>query len=136
MAKDWTLTEAFAHFGAERKNQRWIWSARTADGNALVVALWADRFDMKQNPPVYDGTESESDASWVANRPGNREHLQDLAWGQDHCAGEFRVVMVRAKDPAARPREIADCFPKDGWVMRLIELDRALGQFRAMLVKS
>ncbi len=83
-----------------------MWSARTANGKAVVVALWADRFDMKQNPLVYDGTESEPDANRVANRPGNRERLQDLAWAQDHCAGEFRVVMVRAKDPAVRTYHI------------------------------
>jgi hypothetical protein len=54
MAKEWTLTEAFAHLGADRKNMRWSWSARTRDGKAVVVALWADRFDLKHKPPLYD----------------------------------------------------------------------------------
>src|ERR1019366_2706519 len=42
MPKKWGLAEAFAHFGATGRNQRWSWSARSADGKTVVITLWRD----------------------------------------------------------------------------------------------
>ena len=45
-----TRTEAFAHFGAKLTNPQWSWSAVTPDGSAVVLALWEDRFLVKEKP--------------------------------------------------------------------------------------
>jgi hypothetical protein len=39
---------------------------------------------------------------------------------------------VRARDIDAVPREIADRYPDDGIVMRLVDLDEQTGEFSAV----
>lgn len=65
------------------------------------------------------------------DRPGNGERLENLKWARDHCDGLFRVVITVAKDEKAHPREIAECYPRD-LLMRLVDLDEATGEFRAI----
>jgi hypothetical protein len=48
------LAEAFAHFGAAGKNQRWSWSARSADGRTVVLTVWKDGLNYTRKPIVYD----------------------------------------------------------------------------------
>jgi len=69
------------------------------------------------------------------NKPGNRERLENLRWAMDHCGGLFRVVMVKAKNTEADPREIAECFPRDALVMKVTDLNEATGTFRAVAVE-
>jgi len=44
MAAKWTRADAFAYFGAQGKNPRWSWSARSADGKTVVLTMWQDEF--------------------------------------------------------------------------------------------
>jgi len=133
MAKEWSKIEAFAHFGAALTNLRWSWSARTTDGGTVILALWSDRFSRKKTPTEYEEAIGGRTPEWIA-RPGNRERLRNLIWARDHCDGMFRVVMVRAKDTSADPREISDCFPKDDLFMRITYLNEATGQFGAVAI--
>lgn len=135
MAKEWTKTEAFAYFGAILTNVRWSWSARTPDGKMVILALWSDRFSRRKNPVEYEEVLGDRSPVWIA-RPGNRERSANLIWARDHCAGVFRVVMARAKDTSAEPREIDDCFPKDDLFMRMTYLNEATGQFGAMVTEE
>jgi hypothetical protein len=43
--------------------------------------------------------------------------------------------MVRAKDIEADPREIEECFPRDGLIMKVTDLDEATGTFSAVAVE-
>jgi hypothetical protein len=131
MAKEWTKTASFAHFGATLTNVRWCWSARTPAG-LVVLALWGDRFSRKNTPAEYEEDTGPGER-WAA-RPGNRERLENLIWARDHCAGEFRVVMAIAKDTSGDPREISDCFPKDDLYMRITYLNEETGQFGAVAI--
>jgi hypothetical protein len=65
------------------------------------------------------------------NRPGAKERLENLKWAREHCDGLVRVVVMRAKDTKEDPRSIAECFPHDKLVMRIIHIDEATGEFRA-----
>jgi hypothetical protein len=133
MARKWTKTEAFAHFGVSLTNVRWSWSGRTADGTTVVLALWSDRFTRKTSPIRYEGFRADANEKWLA-RPGNRERLENLIWARTRCNGLFRVVMVTPEDAHSDPREIAEAFPKSEMVMRITELDDRTGEFRAELV--
>jgi len=133
MARTWTKTEAFAHFGVSLINVRWSYSGRTSDGTTVVLALWSDRFTRKTSPIRYEGFRDGVNNKWLA-RPGNRERLDNLIWARIKCNGLFRVVMVTPRDAQADPREIAEAFPKSEMVMRVTELDERTGEFRAELV--
>ena len=129
--KTMSLTAAFAHFGVKPTNPRWSWSAVSEDGKTVVLTLWRDMFDYKQKPPAYvDPAPNYSD--WCDHR-GNVDRVRHLKHAAEHCDGLFRGVMTVAKDPAAHPREIADCFPWDGVWMRLTSFDEESGAWSAVV---
>jgi hypothetical protein len=130
-AEKWTLAKAFAYFdGAVPRNPRWSWSARSPDGGTVVLTLWADQI-------VDDGQNVTVDCYGHIHLPawkdalGNKERISNLAWARDHCEGLFRVVMVVAADPEAKPRSIRKRYPDTKLVMRLISLNEETGEFRA-----
>ncbi len=99
----------------------------------VVLALWSDRFRPRTSPLQYDDHRTALDQTWI-NRPGNRERLDNLIWARDHCNGLFRVVMVRPKDRDSDPREVDESWPKDGLVMRIVNLNEQTGEFSAETV--
>jgi hypothetical protein len=133
---DFDLTQSFGRFGVVRKNPRWSWSGRNADTQTVVLALWGDQFDWKAKPIAYEKPADDPTIKLWSHRHGNRERIENLCWAREHCGGRFRVVMLTAKDKNASPREIADCFPKDGWWMQITYIDEDTGAFRAELVET
>lgn len=133
MSKSWTLSDAFAHFGAAGTNPRWSWSARSEDGKTVVMTLWQDIFNFKTRPISYD-TYDHGTEVWT-DTPRNRERLENLIWARDHCDGLFRVVVTVAEDVNVYPRKIEECFPQEKMVMRLVKLDEETGEFRAEVVE-
>lgn len=63
------------------------------------------------------------------SRPGFIELMENLAHARDHTDGLVRVILAQPKDPHARPRSIARCFPQDQLKMRVVELDEEEGTF-------
>lgn len=126
------LSECFASFGARGRNPRWSWSARSDDGAIVVITLWKDRLSFADGNVVYDDFGIDTSA-WV-ERPGNRERIDNLIWARDRCGGFFRAVVTVAEDVSAQPRRIADCYPQPRWNMKLVELNEATGEFRAVHV--
>lgn len=124
------LHAAFARYGASGRNMRWSWSARSADGKTVVMTLWEDGLDYKQKPITYRSRAEKADRSWL-DSPGGRERKENLEWAADHCAGEFRVVIVKAKDLLADPREIAEAYAQPNMLGRITSLDRDTGEFTA-----
>jgi hypothetical protein len=131
MAKRWSKKAAFAHFGAQGRNERWSWSARSADGAVVVLTLWRDEFDYSTSPATYSSFGREAERR--ANKAGNNERRENLIWARDHCGGIFRGVIAVAVDVAADPRKILRCAPSD-LNFRLLELDEGSGEFRAEVV--
>jgi hypothetical protein len=127
-----TLATCFAHFGAAGKNQRWSWSARSADGKTVVMTLWDDILNYTVKPATYD-TFGRTDLPEWTNKPGNQERIENLKWSRDRCGGLFRVVITVAKDIHAIPRSIARCYPHERMIMHLIELNETTGEFRAVV---
>jgi hypothetical protein len=122
------LAQAFAHFGAAGRNQRWSWSARSADGSTVVLTVWKDRLDYTGKPIVYDTFNRPNLNEWKA---GNRERLDNLIYARDHCEGRFRVVITIAEDVNASPRKIARCYPQDKLLMKITKMDEQTGEFSA-----
>jgi len=135
VAKEWTLTKAFAHYGTRRHNPRSSWSARNEDTKTVVVAFWSDRFNWKDKPMTYAEHETVTREDWQ-ERFGNRERVENFAWAMENCDGIVRVVMVWPKHPTAIPREIQSCAPKDAIVMRVVKLDPQTGTFLAEAVPA
>lgn len=126
---DWKLNECFAHFGAAGANPRWNWSARSADGETVVITLWKDRITSNGREVTYH--DFGIDAQSWQSRPGNRERLENLKWARDRCDGYFKTVITIAKDEAEQPRRIAECYPQPRFRMRVTELNETTGEFRA-----
>jgi hypothetical protein len=128
------LAAAFAHYGVAPKNPRWSWSARSKDGKTVVMTLWKDFFNYKSRPIVYEDYGEKNLDKWK-NRPGNSERIENLIWARDHCGGLFKVVIAVAKDINVDPRSIAESYPQDRLVMRLIDLNEDTGEFRAVAIE-
>lgn len=128
MPRKWTRRECFEHFGASCKNPQWSWSAKSADGRVVVMCMWQDEIKREGDRMVY---QSLTPRRGEQNRPGAKERLDNLKWAREHCDGLVRVVVMRAKDTKEDPRSIAECFPHDKLVMRIIHIDEATGEFRA-----
>ncbi len=124
------LSACFASFGAKGKNPRWSWSARSGDGTVVVITLWKDRLSFTNGDVVYDDRGIDKGA-WV-DGPGNRERIENLIWAREKCDGYFRAVVTIAENVSAQPRRIADCYPQPRWNMKLVELNEATGEFRAV----
>jgi hypothetical protein len=129
MPKKWSHTEAFAHFGTKPKNVQWSWSARSADGNTVVVTLWQDQFEKRDGHLIYARPANE--LGHPDTRPGFSELMEHFAWARDRCGGRFSVIIAIAKDPNVEPRSIKECFPSK-MVMRLTSLDITTGAFAAV----
>jgi hypothetical protein len=126
MAKKWTHTAAFEHFGTRPRNVRWSWSARSDDGKIVVGTLWKDEFsgDRKrfyERPGLDPGTSPQ-------RRLAFDEWKENLIWAQDHCDGRIHVIIATAKDVRAVPRSIAECYPTK-MIMKVRLLDRDTGAF-------
>jgi len=127
------LAEAFRQAGVIAKNQRWSWSARSADGKTVVMTLWKDLINYKTKPITYSTFDRENRSVWI-DRPGNHERLENLKWARDHCDGLFRVIITTAKDIKAETREIEDAHYQKRMIMKLVELNEQTGEFRAVNV--
>ena len=128
MPEKWSHTGAFAYFGATPRNVQWSWSARSSDGQKVVVTLWQDQFKRRDNRLVY---ESQFESRERDKRHGFRELMNNLLWARDHCDGRFRVIVAKAKDTNAYPRSIEECFPHKTMIMQLKGLDLETGNFTA-----
>jgi hypothetical protein len=125
--------EAFSHFGVSAKNDRWSWSARSADGKTVVVTFWKDRFDYKTNPVSYSTFGLDTLPDWIDSL-GNRERIENLKWARANCDGILRVVITEAIDVRASPRQIANAYPQERLLMKLVALNEATGEFSAVNV--
>jgi hypothetical protein len=136
VAKEWTKTEAFAEFGIVCKNTRQSWSGRSLDGSVVALTFWTDRFaDFKARPIVY------SDIGWGAdeekvNRFGNQERAENIQWAIDHCDSVVRVIMAKAKDPSATPREQESIWPHKTLAMRITYFNPDTGEWAAASVNA
>jgi hypothetical protein len=133
MAKKLGLADCFKRYGASGRNPRWSWSARSEDGKVVVLTLWKDGISVSNGVTTYDSFDPSGRAPWI-DTPGNRERLENLKWARENCDGQFRVVVTVAKDVAAVPRAIADCYPQPNLIMRITELNEKTGEFRAVSV--
>lgn len=129
MSKQWSKTDAFAHFDAKMTNTRWSWSGISADGDTVVVVLWSDAVKGRDGQLTY-ADEDDLDAAW-RKRPGHGERIKHLKHCQQLLGGRFRAVIARPVDPNADPRNIASCHPQQGVWWQLDHLDEATGAFRA-----
>jgi hypothetical protein len=127
VAKKWTHTEAFAHFGTKPRNVQWSWSARSDDGKTVVVTLWQDEISRKEGRLVC---ERPGTPEHIRRRPGFSELMENFAWAQHHCNGSFKVIIAIAKDKTADPRSIQECFPSK-MAMKLLHFDAETGAFLA-----
>lgn len=136
MAKDWTKTEAFAEYGVECANSRWSWSGRSPDGTTVALTFWSDRFvDFKSQPIVYRDEGWGDDVERV-RRPGNKERINNIKFALENLSGIVRVVMAKAKDVKAHPREIESCWPQPKLVMRITHFDELTGEWAAESVEA
>jgi hypothetical protein len=132
MAKKWSRRECFEHFGAICANERWSWSAKSPDGNTVVMTMWQDEITSHEGKLVYESRTRSKDRKL----PGATERLANLKWARAHCNGLVRAVIAVAKDLNAHPRSARLWFPQDGLIMKIADLNESTGAFRAESVKA
>jgi hypothetical protein len=102
--KKMRAVDAFTQLGAET-NDRYAWSAQSADGAVTVLTLWEDEIEDDGQTVRVDFFSHPKLEIWKEQRRNStrRRHLKDV-WSGDRL---FRVVMLRAKDVKAVPRATA-----------------------------
>jgi hypothetical protein len=63
------------------------------------------------------------------DEPSTKERIENLIWARDHCEGLFNVIIAVPVD-----RGIAEAFPHDRLIMRLVQLNEQTGEFLAVNV--
>lgn len=126
MPKEYSHSDCFAHYSVIPRNPRWSWSGRSQDGRSVAVTLWQDGFEDKGR--VYRNSSHDRPGEWKS-RPGFVELIENLAHARDHLDGLVHVILAQAKDPKAKPRSIARCFPQEKLKMRVTTLDESAGSF-------
>lgn len=135
MRKNWTLKDAFGHFGAVAKNPRWSWSARSADAKTVVLTWWTDETRYDGDRLIFDMVNHPRLDIW-RGRKGNRDRIRNLKLARDNCDGLFRIVWCKARDTKADVREATERWPDNDLRMRLTFLDENTGEFRAEAAES
>ena len=126
--KKMRAVDAFTQLGAET-NDRYAWSAQSADGAVTVLTLWEDEIEDDGQTVRVDFFSHPKLEIWKEQRRNStrRRHLKDV-WSGDRL---FRVVMLRAKDVKAVPRATAARWPEESLIMTLEAFDPESGAFRA-----
>ena len=132
MEKNWSLRDAFAYFGARATNPRWSWSARSTDGETVVLTWWLDEISRDDAGKLVRDERNHPRFSVWNKLPGNKDRIKNLAWARAHCEGLFRVVWIKSKDRRAIPRYAATRYPDPKLWMRLTYLDEQTGEFAAV----
>lgn len=127
------VNDCYASYGIKLANPRWSWSGRHADGSAVVVTLWQDRFTDKGR--VYRSWDTDRPGEW-RSRPGFTELIANLTFARDHTNGVVGVVLAKARDAAVSPRTIERCFAQPGLTMRVTSLDEEAGTYTLERVET
>jgi hypothetical protein len=120
-----TLTECYAQFGIRVRNPRRLWSA-VSPTERTVVTLWTDNFDPAM---IRYSNFGKRLPEWQHRRENCIRAGQLAAIG---VGGTFESIVQTAADPRAHPRRARE--RRLGATMRLLELDRRTGEFRAEVV--
>ena len=95
--------------------------------------MWQDEFKREADVRVYESAPRPKERK----HPGATERLKNLIWARDHCDGLLCVIIAKAKDESADPRQGADWSPRPkDELMRITELNEETGAFRAESVKK
>jgi hypothetical protein len=81
MANKWTRTAAFRFFSTEPRNPNWSWSARSTDGQTVVVTLWKHEFTGSAGDMIY----ARSNLGDWHKGIGSRVFFEDLLWALAYC---------------------------------------------------
>ena len=102
--KNFNKKTSFKHFGLTQNNERWSWSAISADEKIVGVTLWKDqiKYDDNGNPEwnTFGLPIDQNNELWK-NQIGNRERIKHLKYSLENLEGLFRVVITVAKNENA-----------------------------------
>lgn len=133
MAQNYTLKDCFEFFGTTPRNKRTSTSARSDDGNTVVLQLWKDKLVYVQGQATYE--DGGFDEEMWSDRAGFAERMENLIWVRDHCEGFFKAIILTPETPNG-PRRMRDCFPHAKLNMQLTDLDEETGAFHARNVAA
>ena len=135
MSRQWSKTDAFAHYNVEMENTRWSWSGVSDDGTSAVLVFWADGVRRDADGNFIYADDDDLDADWRRG-PGHTARVRHLCHVQDILGGKFNAVIARAEDKNASPRKIASCYPHEGVTWTLTKFDPSTGAFAARATRS
>ena len=105
-----SISSFFSRLGAPLKNVRWSWGAVRESDGTVFLRVWQDRIfvdDDKKIPVIQITNHEKYDERPVPGWEERLKHIELVRKG-----AKCYLVMCRAKDPSASPREIA------GWNAR------------------
>lgn len=132
--------EAFAYFGATKKNERTSWAAITPEKDKVIVTIWTHEMKGKQTDQYYDSRELDHvSRAWV-DKLGNSERIKFLKHARDNLDNVLNVVLLKAIDPSMSDPLVDNAYP---WAqndadhrMKLTFLDEETGDWRAEYLDS
>jgi len=125
------FAKSFEELGAKLGNPRADWSAISSDGKIVVISIWGDELDYSDRTrPILDCRNHKDISEWSAF-PGNKLRKHHIEYALNHCDGLFKVVLLRAKDPNALPREIKEAWVWPKMMGNITDFDPKTGAFRA-----
>ena len=123
MAK-WTHKKAFAEFGVTPRNVQWSWSGRNEETKTVVLTVWQDGWKRDDSGKLVYQRRHDGGGT---TKPGFKSFVDDMQWAIAHCDGLFSVIIAKAVDPKAVPRQIEECWPKPGMRMKIRDFDPETG---------
>jgi hypothetical protein len=67
---------------------------------------------------------------------GYPDLVRHVEFAQEHCNGEFRVILAGAVDPHSIPPKIAWCEPRAGIKLKIVSFDAETGELWADVIPA
>ena len=132
MSKQYNKLSAFKAFGTKQTNQRWGWAAIAEDKSTVAVTIWKDRIKLNDKKPYYDGFDEHHEKSFElwGGEKGNNDRKKHLKYAIENLDSLVRVVLIKAVDENAYPREIGSVYPYEHMWFKITKFNEETGQFR------
>ena len=137
--KSYTVKEAFGHFGVEIDDV-YCWSAVNKESKTVVMTIWTDQLSGYKENKKYTWNMFDRNLEKWTNKKHNRSRIEHLQFCKDHCHGEFKVILCKAKDVNSIPRETESRHPwtvdfegnKEDMVFEIKKFDPDTGEIWAV----
>ena len=122
------------HFGTRPINIRWSMSGRSPDGQTVAMVLWGNTVWTIKRNRFHTAILAGINCSITTPRKALGNALRIFSGHGIICEGLFRVIIGVPVDPNDIDRGLAQAYPHNRLIMKLVALNERTGEFRAVNV--